>query len=544
LNELQADNLTGITNSSGQRSGWLELYNPSTNVISLSNLCLSVTYTNLAQWSFPTDAIVMPGEFKVIFADGQAQLSSSNELHASFTLSAGAGALVLSQLDTNGQARVLDYINYTNLGPNHSYGSFPDGQSFVRQELFYASPAASNNGGKPLPVVINEWMAGNTQTVPNPIGGKFDDWFELYNYSSNAVDLTGCFLTHSLTNPVEFQIPAGYTIPAHGFLLVWADKKAPTGSGDLHVNFKLTKSGTSIGLYWTNASLVDYVTFGQQTSDISMGRYPDGGPAISILPTATPRTNNAAPNTAPNLLAPGNKFIYLGQTLSFTAHADDANTPKQLVTYSLDVGAPTNAVINTTNGLFTWTPLARQTPGSYLIPLRASDNGIPPLSTLQLFQATVALPPNLSLAAVSNNTVAFTWSTFPGQTYQIEYKDNLNDPVWLPLSIPFPGDGIVLTLTNCAGTSGQRFFRLRIPPLGVVITNSPPQLAASVAANQLALIWPTLFGQNYEVEYCDDLGAMSWASSGEMISGTGDVLIFTSQFATPMQRFYRLKLVP
>jgi len=474
LNELQADNFSGITNRSGQRSGWLELFNPSTNEVALGNLCLSVTYTNLAQWTFPTNAVIQPGEFKVIFADGQPELSSSNELHTSFTLSSGAGALVLSRLDTNGQAGVLDYINYTNLGPNHSYGAFPDGQSFIRQEFFYPSPGAPNNGGRPIPVAINEWMAGNTNTIRNPIGGKYDDWFELYNYSSNAVDLAGCYLTHSAANPVEFQVPAGYVIPPHGFLLVWADKNTPTGSGDLHVNFKLAKSGTSIGLYWTNATLVDYVTFGQQTDDISMGRYPDGGAAIYILPAATPRTNNAAPNTAPNLLAPGSKFIYLGQTLSFTAQANDTDAPKQRIIYSLDASAPTNATVNPTNGLFSWTPLARQAPGTYLIPLRASDNGIPPLSTLQIFQALVALPPSLGLAAADSNQVAFTWPTFPDQNYQIEYKDDLNDPVWIPLSLPFPGDGTVLTLTNDAGTSGPRFFRLLIPPLGGAITNSPP----------------------------------------------------------------------
>ena len=168
LNEVQADNLTGITNSAGERGGWLELYNPTTNLVSLSNLCLSVTYTNLAQWTFPADAVIAPNEFKVVFADGQLALSSSNELHTGFALSSGAGALVLSQLDTNGQSRVLDYLNYTNLGPNHSYGSFPDGQSFVRQEFFYATPGSSNDGGKPIPVAINEWMAGNTHTSPTP----------------------------------------------------------------------------------------------------------------------------------------------------------------------------------------------------------------------------------------------------------------------------------------------------------------------------------------------------------------------------------------
>jgi regulation of enolase protein 1 (concanavalin A-like superfamily) len=544
LNELQADNLTGITNSAGERGGWLELYNPTTNLVSLSNLCLSVTYTNLAQWSFPANAVIAPSEFKVVFADGQVALSSSNELHTSFTLSSGAGALVLSQFDTNGQSHVLDYLNYTNLGPNHSYGSFPDGQSFVRQEFFYATPGTSNDGGKPLPVAINEWMAGNTHTITNPIGGKYDDWFELYNYGSNAVDLAGCYLTHSLTNPVEFQIPPGYAIPAHGFLLVWADKETPTGSGDLHANFKLTKSGTSIGLYWTNASLMDYVTFGQQTSDLSMGRYPDGGPAISILPTATPRTNNAAPNTAPVLLPLASQFIYLGQTLTLTAHADDADLPSQRITYSLDAGAPTNATMNPTNGLFSWAPLPRQAPSTNLIPLLASDDGIPPLGTRQAFLVTVALPPKLGVASVNGNQLAFAWPTFPGQTYQIEYKDNLNDLVWIPLSVPLPGNGALLALTNYVGGSPHRFFRLKVPPLGVLIPVPLPRLDVTLTSNQFVFTWPTLLGQSYEIEYCDDLGAGFWAPSGDAIAGTGALLTLTNQLALPNQRFYRLKLLP
>jgi hypothetical protein len=32
LNEVEPDNLTGITNSAGQRAPWIELYNPSTNM--------------------------------------------------------------------------------------------------------------------------------------------------------------------------------------------------------------------------------------------------------------------------------------------------------------------------------------------------------------------------------------------------------------------------------------------------------------------------------------------------------------------------------
>src|SRR5204862_1562916 len=75
LNELQADNLTGITNSAGQRTAWLELYNPTTNSVSLTGLYLANSYTNLTNWAFPAGAAINPGQFKVIFADGQSNLS-------------------------------------------------------------------------------------------------------------------------------------------------------------------------------------------------------------------------------------------------------------------------------------------------------------------------------------------------------------------------------------------------------------------------------------------------------------------------------------
>ena len=219
----------------------------------------------------------------------------------------------------------------------------PDGQSFERQVFFYPTPGNTNNGASaPLTVVINEWMAGNTQTIANPIGRQADDWFELYNYGTNTVNLADYYLTNGRTN---FVIPAGYTIPPHGFLLVWADKQNGDGATDLHVNFKLTLSGDSIGLFGRDGALVDYVAFGPQTSDISQGRYPDGSALITVLATPTPRTNNAAANTAPVLSPIGDKSIYAGQTLRFTATATDAEIAFQTLTFNLDPAEPVGASI-------------------------------------------------------------------------------------------------------------------------------------------------------------------------------------------------------
>jgi hypothetical protein len=230
--------------------------------------------------------------------------------------------------------------------------------------------------------------------------------------------------------------------------------------------------------------------------------------------------------------------------LTFTAHANDADVPSQRIIYSLDAGAPTNATINPINGLFVWTPLPRQAPSINLIPLLASDDGISPLGTRQAFLVTVALPPQLGLAPLNGSQLAFAWSTFPGQTYQVECKDNLDDPVWIPLSVPLPGNGALLALTNYVGGSLHRFFRLKVPPLGVSIPVYLPRLDLSLTSNQLVFTWPTLLGQSYEVEYCDDLGAGLWATSGDAIAGTGGLLTLTNQLALTDQRFYRLKLLP
>ncbi|MCL5096073.1 MAG: lamin tail domain-containing protein, partial [Candidatus Omnitrophica bacterium] len=127
-------------------------------------------------------------------------------------------------------------------------------------------------------VVINEWLAANTATLPDPAHGTYSPWFELYNPTTAAVDISGWYLTSFLSQPRQWQIPTGTTIPSRGFLLVWAD--AQTGlngiDSDLHANFTLDRIGGAIGLAAPNGQWVDTVVFGNQTNDVSQGRYPDG----------------------------------------------------------------------------------------------------------------------------------------------------------------------------------------------------------------------------------------------------------------------------
>jgi hypothetical protein len=298
LNEVQPLNTNGITDRFGEREPWVELYNSGTNPVSLDGLFLADSYTNLAQWAFPTGLTINPAEFKVIFCDGQAEQSTNVELHASFRLLPGSGTVALSRL-YKGQPQIFDYLTYRDVPPDHSYGDLPDGQPFYRRVMYHYTAGQTNTGAlAPVIVKINEWMANNTYTLPDPAENyHYNDWLELFNPGSSPADLSGYYLTDSLTNRFQFRIPAGFVVPPGGYLLVWADNEPTlnTNRTDLHVNFKLNTAGEAIGLFDPDGFPIDTVVFGRQTNDVSEGRYPDGAAARYFMPQPTPRAANRIP---------------------------------------------------------------------------------------------------------------------------------------------------------------------------------------------------------------------------------------------------------
>lgn len=126
------------------------------------------------------------------------------------------------------------------------------------------------------PVVINEVMASNTGTIADP-QGEFDDWIELRNLTGEIADLTGHYLSDEPNNPRKWQFPEGTTIPANGYLLIWADEDSSltSATNGLHTSFKLSAAGEALFLTDTDANLnaiLDSVEFGAQQPDWSYGR--------------------------------------------------------------------------------------------------------------------------------------------------------------------------------------------------------------------------------------------------------------------------------
>jgi hypothetical protein len=113
LNELVAKNKTSYLDESGDAGDWLELYNPSNDIINLDGYKIS---DGQADWIFPKIAIA-PKEYLVIFASDK-DISAGDFLHTNFKLSSEGELLTL----TDASGKIIDKIEYPNLKEDESYG--------------------------------------------------------------------------------------------------------------------------------------------------------------------------------------------------------------------------------------------------------------------------------------------------------------------------------------------------------------------------------------------------------------------------------------
>ena len=116
--------------------------------------------------------------------------------------------------------------------------------------LWVCSPGLAQAPGT---VLINEFMASNTKILAN--AGRYEDWIELYNASSQPVDVGGMYLTDDLTDPMKWPFPPGTILDSHAFLLVWADDNLQDPG--LHTGFNLSSEGEELGLFDANGVLID-----------------------------------------------------------------------------------------------------------------------------------------------------------------------------------------------------------------------------------------------------------------------------------------------
>ncbi len=137
------------------------------------------------------------------------------------------------------------------------------------------------------PIRINEVSADNSIYVNDYY--KKNDWIELFNTTSEPIDVAGMYLSDNLDNPTKYQIQGDdwvdTTIEPYGYLIIWADKLSTFSQ--LHASFKLAAEGGYVTLTSADQTWSDRLYYEPHLGTESVGLYPDGGSDVYIMTTPT-----------------------------------------------------------------------------------------------------------------------------------------------------------------------------------------------------------------------------------------------------------------
>lgn len=127
INEIMAKNKTGAIDEAGQTDDWIELYNKSTNTISLDGWNITDNQFNVTKFTIPAGTSIGPDEYVIIWADED---SNQGALHANFKLSGDGEALILF----NAADEVVDEMEFPVQTDDIAYARVPNGTgNFVFQ---------------------------------------------------------------------------------------------------------------------------------------------------------------------------------------------------------------------------------------------------------------------------------------------------------------------------------------------------------------------------------------------------------------------------
>ncbi len=175
----------------------IELFNPTAQPL---NLAGSVLTDDASTNKFIFGAVTIPARGFVFVTETQ----------LGFQLDASGETIYLKNpADT----RVLDAVRFGAQENGISFGRYPDGN-----DQWYRLGAKTFGATNAAPLVSD---VGINELMYHPISGSDDDQYvELYNHGTNAVDLSGW----SFSSGIKYTVAANTTIPAGGYLVVAANK--------------------------------------------------------------------------------------------------------------------------------------------------------------------------------------------------------------------------------------------------------------------------------------------------------------------------------
>jgi hypothetical protein len=301
----------------------------------------------------------------------------------------------------------------------------------------------------------------NLPPVLDPIGSKTADELTLLTFTATASDPD--IPAQTLTFSLGAGAPSGASINPSTGVFTWT----PTEAQEPGIY--------TIRIIVSDSSLTDY-------EDVSVTVY-----EVNVAPVLDPI---------------GAKSVNELELLTFTATASDTDLPPQTLTFSLGVGAPSGASINSTTGVFTWTPTEAQGPGVYTIRIIVSDGSLQDYEDITVTVNEVNLAPVLDpigpKSVNEETTLSFTATAsdpdLPAQTLTFSLGDGAPSGAtissggafsWTPTEAQGPGSYVIRIIVSDGSLQDYEDITVTVNEVNVAPILEP---IGNKAVNELTLL--------------------------------------------------------
>jgi uncharacterized repeat protein (TIGR03803 family) len=417
---------------------------------------------------------------------GKSRLTLSGDtLYGTSEHGGGEGSGIVYSVKTNGAGYVILH-SFTNVvdgegvlggvaladgrlyGTTRSGGPGDDGNVFSMATdgtdfsmLRFFSGADPENGISPGPGVV---VAGDKVYGTTPSGGEGNGI--VFSIGTNG---TGFQVLHSFSNDgAEGSEPAGRLVVADGRLYGTASHGGTNNSGVL---FSLTITGTDfkllhsfgpdnddtgdgpVGLTLADGTLYGMTLNGGDGNDGMVFSIRTNGAGFKRLYSFTQGATNNGGGPSGDLTVSGYRLYGTttrggssndGTIFSLSTNGIDF---RMMHSFSRDLfgnGVEPNCGVTLSGGAF------------YGI---TSDGGTDFGGTVFRFVAA-PVPPVIQNPGLAGNSISLTWTSVVGETYRVQFNDDLASTNWLDLGSAIIATNSTMTTSDLIGTNAQRFYRV------------------------------------------------------------------------------------
>ncbi len=311
INELMASNTRSTPDITDFEDypDWIELHNRGNTPISLAHHFLSDDPENILKWGFASDAVIQPGEYLVVFADGndspQGQTHRrdywpfhpfvAEHHHTNFSLSSSGESVILSRSTPRDSQLITPGSVWKYLDDGSDQGEAWRASAFD-DSAWSSGPAPLGYNDDEVTQIQygldwdrhvtsyfrHQFLVGDTSALPRELllRAQIDDGAIFYlngtevgrfNLASEGVDFDTTAQVPMTQNLEEiwreFQVPSSAFVEGVNVLAVEVHQINRT-SVDMRLDVELSAT------VYENPVQLDSVTYGQQVTDVSLGRDP------------------------------------------------------------------------------------------------------------------------------------------------------------------------------------------------------------------------------------------------------------------------------